>query len=283
MICGPKGEGGHTVKRLVSAMGRMAPMKLKRFLLGAQQNEGTWITRTFHNALNRMPGDRFPTLPCSGILKGYRMKLDWYNNRSYSYGTWETDVVDVLREAIREGFVAYDVGAHIGYYALILSKLVGPRGHVVSFEPVPSSFSFLSENIRMNHLTQAEAHNMAVTDRVGILPFNIPSDVPFPVGGSLLETGAVEVLATSIDEFMRDRDKKLDFLKVDAEGAEALVLKGAQNTIQANHPIIMVEIHHFDGEIGHSTVPDLLQSWGYELRNLDRGMTTSHFLATWKG
>ncbi len=271
------------MKRLVSALGRMAPMRLKRFLLGAQQDEGSWIARTFHNALNRMPGDRFPCLPCSGILRGYRMRLDWYNNRSYSYGTWETDVVDVLREVVREGFVAYDVGAHIGYYALILSKLVGPSGRVVSFEPVSSSYSFLAENIRMNHLTQVEAHNMAVTDRSGRLRFNIPSDVPFPVGASFQEAGGVEVEATSIDEFMREREKRLNFLKVDAEGAEDLVLKGACSAIHANHPIIIVEIHHFDGEIGRSTVPDLLRSWGYELRKLDQGVTTSHFLATWKG
>jgi hypothetical protein len=70
---------------------------------------------------------------------------------------------------------------------------------------------------------------------------------------------------------------------VDAEGAENDVLDGARAILERDHPILMIEVHHFDGHLESSPVPARLVGMGYSLEQVDRGHLTSHFWATWPG
>jgi len=64
------------------------------------------------------------------------MRVDWMSQRSFIYGSWEPEVQQAFGGLVREGRRALDIGAHIGYYTLLLSKLVGNSGKVIAFEPL---------------------------------------------------------------------------------------------------------------------------------------------------
>jgi len=274
------------VQRLISGLGRILPDRVKRIIVGPQ-GEPTWLANTIHSALNRLPSEPYPILECGGPLRGYRMRIDWKRYRSFVYGTWEPDVVAAIEGSVKPGWTAVDVGAHIGYYTLLLSRLVGGEGRVFSFEALPQNFAVLSENIALNRLAQTKPVNRAVVDRSGPLQMSIPEQGSMPEGASVLSyrgKSLVEVDAVSLDDFCANLPGQVDFLKLDVEGAEEMVLRGARALISKSHPVMEIEIHHFDGNLAGNPVPSLLKEWGYQFRWIDiTDKWTSHLLATWGG
>jgi FkbM family methyltransferase len=213
------------------------------------------------------------------------MKVEWSRFRAFAYGTWEPEVAKAITEVVHDGFVAIDVGAHLGYYALILSRLVGSNGRVIAFEPIPANFRILSENIELNHCKNVQVVNQAVSDRsgrCGLSPHALSNSGSF----SLLKNGGTKTIAVdavSLDDFLKGWDRQIDFIEIDVEGAEGMVIDGARKTIESYHPILLVEIHHFGAHLESSQVPRQLMELEYELRWLLKWEDTSHVLATWKG
>jgi FkbM family methyltransferase len=82
-------------------------------------------------------------------------------------GKWEPNVTAALQNALAPGDVFLDIGAHIGYYAVVAAQLVGPRGHVYAFEPSPSSYGLLRRNIELNRLSNVTAFGVAVGATTG--------------------------------------------------------------------------------------------------------------------
>src|SRR5882672_1432078 len=151
------------MRRVISSVGSILPEVFRRSLLGSESVPSS-IANVMHAVLNKLPGKRVTCLPCRGVLSGYRMKIDWNRHRSFIYGTWETAVVDALVDVVHSGNCVVDVGAHIGFYTLLLSKLVGPSGRVLAFEPLMWNFSVLYDNIRLNNCSHVTAINKAVLD-----------------------------------------------------------------------------------------------------------------------
>lgn len=273
------------MRKVITTLARLVPNRAKEILLGSPSNPSR-VAEVIHDALNRIPGNAFPCLPCAGFLEGYKMKVDWSRFRAFVYGTWEPEIVEAVTEVVCKGFVAIDVGAHLGYYALILSRLVGTNGRVIAFEPMPSNFQVLSENIQLNDCKNVQIVNKAVSDRSGHFEARLPTESKLPSSFSLLETEDVESIVVntiSLDDFLRDWDHRVDFIQIDVEGAEGMVLEGARRTIERYHPILLVEVHHFGGPLESSQVPCQLVELGYELKWLLKWHSTSHVLATWKG
>src|SRR5882762_1467823 len=219
------------MRRVITALAGLVPNRAKAILLGSPSNP-SWMAGVIHGTLNRIAGEPFPCLPCAGILEGYRMKVEWSRFRAFVYGTWEPEVVKAVTEVVHEGFVAIDVGAHHGYYALILSRLVGPKGRVLAFEPMPPNFQILTENVDLNHCANVEVVNKAVLDksaRLDASPRNEKDSASF----SLLSNQnaqSIGVDAISLDDFLTHREGRINFIGIDAEGAEGMVLKGALKT-----------------------------------------------------
>jgi FkbM family methyltransferase len=214
------------------------------------------------------------------------MKVDWTRFRAFVYGTWEPEIVKAVTDVVHEGFVAIDIGAHLGYYALILSRMVGPSGHVIAFEPIPSNYRILSENIEMNGCMNIHAINKAVSDRSDHFEGTLPTESNLPSSFSLLKNEGDKTItgnATSLDDFLKDWDRPIDFIVIDVEGAEGMVLDGARKTIESYHPILLVEVHHFGARLESSKVPRQLLDLDYDLNWLLRWKDTSHVLARWKG
>src|SRR5467141_2243561 len=89
-------------------------------------------------------------------------------------------------------------------------------------------------------------------------------------------TERIKVGAVSLDDFPRDARRPTHFMKIDVEGSESLVLKGASSTIESNHPAMVIEVHHFEGSPDDSPVIRQLCHWGYQIRWLTRWRLTSH-------
>jgi len=205
-----------------------------------------------HSALNRLPVDNNKSIQCEGDLKGFRMYTEWHRYRSLVYGSWEPKVSAVVRETVREGMTALDIGGHIGYYTLLLARYAGKNGRVYAFEPLPSNFELLEKNIWLNNLDQVEALPFAVFSHPGKLTISAPDGDSNSGGASVVSvvgSRQIEVEATTIDSFCKIRGIRPEFIKMDVEGAEYDVLQGAEETIRACRPKMLIELHHFDGNV----------------------------------
>ena len=91
---------------------------------------------------------------------------DMIGRRIFLFGVWEPEMTAYVEATLRPGGVFIDVGANIGYYSMLASRLVGPSGSVVAIEPSPTNFSELKRNIALNHALNIRAIDMAVGDEV---------------------------------------------------------------------------------------------------------------------
>jgi FkbM family methyltransferase len=211
------------------------------------------------------------------------MSIDWTRFRSFVYGTWEPEVLKAVTTTLKPGMTVFDIGAHIGYYSLLFAKCVGPAGRVISFEPLPGNFALLQKNVALNSTENIKLHNCAVYSRSEKIIINVADDQPNPGSGSLYnQKGARQyhVDATTIDDFCKNSAIQPDIVKMDVEGAEHDVLIGAEKTIARYRPQLLIELHHFDGNLAAHPVPDLLASWGYQIHWVERWQLTSYILAT---
>lgn len=142
-----------------------------------------------------------------------------------------------------------DIGAHVGTWTLRLAPLFE---RVYCFEPDPRGADALKRNIALAGLKHVEVIPKAVSDKTGRATLTL---YPNPCTNTMLPTetgrvdtpdGTIEVETTSLDEFVRERGiTDLDFLKVDAEGAEMLIVPGALETLRAQRPDFYIELHGF--------------------------------------
>jgi FkbM family methyltransferase len=161
-------------------------------------------------------------------------------------GTWEEGETRFMRSALKPGQTVVDIGANIGWFTLTAAQCVGPGGRVHAFEPQARIFHYLARTIAENDLLgRVLPYEMALSDRWGSvdMAWNPNSAnmghawlaVEAPAQGSLgqVRTGVLDDILGST---------KVDFIKLDTEGAEALVLAGAAKILQASRPIVMLEI-----------------------------------------
>lgn len=157
-------------------------------------------------------------------------------------GNYEIAETRFCEQALQPGDTAVDVGANIGLYTLLFSKLVGPEGRVHSFEPAPENVRRLRVNLLLNAADNVDAHQAAVFSRPGALTLNLfdprlgawhslgrpelPN--PFEPGETIAPTGTVEVEAVTLDDYAASNGlDRIALLKIDVEGAEPDVIGGA--------------------------------------------------------
>jgi len=141
------------------------------------------------------------------------------------YEAFETHWIQYL---IRPGDVVFDIGAHIGYYTLLFSRLVGEQGKVLAFEPDPTNFGLLQQNVLLNGCANVALYNVAVSDQAGSLSLYLSHD---NAGDHRIWKPeefrpSVAVQAIALDLFINSRPFRVDFVKMDIQGAEAAALNG---------------------------------------------------------
>jgi len=156
---------------------------------------------------------------------------------------WEDLETRWILHTIRAGDVFVDVGANIGYYTVIAAKTVGDQGHVYAFEPDPTSFAILKANVERNGLANVTLEQKALSNEPGSLRLFLAHQNK---GDHRIfdEDGAarpfLDVEALRLDDYAPLKGKKVDFIKVDTQGAEGIILEGMTDTIAANPNMAMV-------------------------------------------
>ena len=175
-----------------------------------------------------------------------------------------------LEKVLSPGKVFIDVGANFGVYTLVASKLAGAAGKVIAIEPTAQSFAVLRQNIALNHFANVRAFQVALTQTRGKAWLYHGWD---PVGNSLgmdplRGDEGEEVQTESLDNLLEENSiDRVDVIKVDVEGAEELVLRGATRTLITNSPVIIFEFNPgCAARLGLSPggARDFLQGLGYE-------------------
>jgi FkbM family methyltransferase len=219
----------------------------------------------------------YPFGSCRRVLKGplrtMRFKVAPAMGLTYALGRDAYHFAWLARR-IRPGMTVYDVGANRGQLTLFFARAVGPAGAVVSFEPVGALFADLEANVRLNGLAQVRPYRLALADRCGAALFAFSGR--HPTQGKLVgcepsydnpEATAAPVEAAALDELVaRDRLPPPGLLKIDVEGAAALVLRGAARTIERHAPDVFIELH---GGEEQQAVKEHLLARGYRLETLD--------------
>ena len=158
-------------------------------------------------------------------------------------GTWEITQTKLIKNLVKKGDVALDIGAHIGYYTLLLAKLVGKRGEVIGFEPDQDNFQLLKKNVMVNGYTNTILESNAVSNTVGAV--TLYRSALSSAKGKLHNSDncePIQVDAVTLDRYFAGYERGIDFIKIDAEGAEARILQGADSVLRKNpHMKIITE------------------------------------------
>jgi len=170
------------------------------------------------------------------------LQNDLYVGRSFlRYGEFSEGEVALWKTLIKPGMVVCDIGANIGAHTVALASLVGPTGAVLSFEPIPFLFQMLCGNVALNALTNVRCFPYALGadhGEVRIPPIDFGKEDNF--GGLSVDQFPMGE-PVPVMPFDVLRLKHIEFMKIDVEGMERLVLAGARQTIARFTPILYVE------------------------------------------
>jgi len=202
----------------------------------------------------------------------------------------EEEIIGIFRP--KEGDIVVDIGAHMGRYTIPSAKSVGVSGKVIAVEAHPYNFGILQHNLKLNKLTNVSALNSAVYSKKANLKLYLPDeDLGYTMHHSVMtnylstkynneiERKYIEVEADTLDNLLKSSGiTTVNWIKIDVEGAEYEVLKGAKEILSTNKPIsILVEVH---GKETYGPTIELLRSSNFNIefeRTYDNG--EKHVLA----
>ena len=178
----------------------------------------------------------------------YWFKVEPRYESGHITGTHEQEVQELLCRVLKPGDCFYDVGAHIGFFSVFSAVIVGLDGHVVAFEADAMNAIALQETLGRNGLSeQIDVVERAVWSSPGTLRLLRAQPGPKSntgmsrlVGDS--RNGTVAVTGIILDDFVKT-NRAPNFIKIDVEGAESEVLKGAAHVLREHHPRVLCEIH----------------------------------------
>jgi FkbM family methyltransferase len=230
-----------------------------------------------------VPEERFVA---ARLVRGFSLELDLKDpdqRRMYFYGDYderyEADMVPRLLEA---GEVFWDIGANIGFFTLLAATVLNHTGEVVAFEPGRQAYQRLERNLSLNPYKNIHLHKVAVADREGEAVLHLSADLA-DGRASLYASGATgpnQPLQQSCHTVsLDDYGERLGlhpphFVKIDVEGAEPLVLRGARQMLQRDCPLLLVEMKETAlraGGSGREEIQDFLQGFGYLAVSPHRG------------
>lgn len=214
----------------------------------------------------------------------------WSMARDITSGRFREPEIELLPDAIKPGDTVLDIGANFGMYCYHLSRLAGPDGKVIAFEPIPFTSATLRRVIQKLKLKNVELHSVGVGEKQGSLTFT----VPLQQSGQLMagqaffslrndnhgnvqeqvrweKTTQIHCPVVVIDEELKNLNS-LSFIKIDIEGAEVFAFRGARRLIEKFHPTILIEINPWFLDGFNLTMEDLtgpFRALGYKIYHFD--------------
>ena len=185
--------------------------------------------------------------PVVGFPGGVRLRLDLRESlqRDFYFGLYDRFELGLMAKRLSGDFV--DVGAHIGMYAIRAAHELEGRGRVLAFEPNPAARAQLAENVALNGCENVIVSEAAVSDEVGNALLHVPTteDPSFSSlePGRFAEGEPVDVEMTTLDAAVAEHGLRPSFVKVDVEGVELEVVRGARDTLARDRPTLLVEVN----------------------------------------
>lgn len=208
------------------------------------------LTRLIRSALNRAAPDAARQVRvAAGALKGAKLVLDLRSEKPLWLGTYEPQLQAAIGTFAGPSMTAYDVGANLGYTALLLARALGPAGKVFAFEPEPRNLARLAGHLAANpegdriEVVAAAAGARNGRARLRLHRSTSMGKLEGAGGRGRGYAGAIPVQLVSLDQFAAGRNRPPQLVKIDVEGAEGMVFQGMRRTLDRVRPVIFVELH----------------------------------------
>ena len=175
-------------------------------------------------------------------IQGSRMYLDALDGLGlHRNGIYEPMETEFFKDQVKRGNVFVDIGANIGYFTLIAARLVGETGKVFAFEPDPVNCTLLGKNIRANEYANVVTVQKAVSDKTGEIKLYLCENRgDHRIYDSHDRRASIVIQATRLDDYFRNYDGQIDFVKMDIQGAEGGAVEGMLEVLKKNRNLKMV-------------------------------------------
>ena len=197
-------------------------------------------------------------------------------------GTYQPEVVAAMRGLVKPGDTVFDVGGHHGLMALVAAQAAGDNGTVVTFEPNPGARQLIHHHARLNRISTLKIEPLALSDASGSATFYVQKG-DFSWNSTLYldfmqiedrEFDQMQVETMKLDQYVEQSGLVPKMIKIDAEGAELVILRGATETIERYKPALSMEFNPESAAAAKSSVGELktwFESLGYQIRALQCG------------
>lgn len=216
-----------------------------------------------------LPRSLRPHKILGGPLRGRVIVTSWHDYPAAILGRTEGALLDYFTNNVGEGETWLDIGAHYGYTAIALSRLVGPSGRVFAFEPMLNTSGCISRTRSLNNFPHLTVVPMALGNCQDITVNSLQS-VRGMIDSTLQETGGFKetFVASRLDWLwpkISGSDPRMDGVKIDVQGMELQVLEGMANLARSYRPKLLIEIHK---GVSRTKLLDLIALIGYKPHGL---------------
>jgi FkbM family methyltransferase len=181
-------------------------------------------------------------------------------------GTWEAHIVETIRRTLKPGDVFVDVGANIGVMSFNAAEVVGPGGRVISFEPHPRNVNQFLRGVVANDFKQIQLYPFALSDQRRVLKMSSGSNSKASIDVDPLQIAEV-AQAVAGDSLLLE-EPRLDLMKIDIEGHEALAISGLRQTLARHRPKVLCEFNPLCLRNDAKVEPSILSDMIFELTSI---------------
>ena len=157
---------------------------------------------------------------------------------------YEPNQTEIVKKYVHKDDIVIDIGAHVGYYTLLMAQLVGENGKVYSFEPDPVNFQLLKKSVEINGFENVILIQKAVsniTNKVKLFLGDDDSAINRIYDAKLGDTKeSIDVESITIDEYFKENDELINFIKIDSEGSEVKIVNGMKQFLSRNKELVMM-------------------------------------------
>lgn len=203
----------------------------------------------------------------------FELNLDeTIDNSIYVEGSFEYHTHKIIKRLVKKNDYVLDIGANIGAHTLFIAKYVGNNGKVIAFEPMPFAREKLYKNITLNSFKNIVVENIALSDvNLSQQKVNFQYSWPLNSGSASDQRQDAIIDFMTLDNYINANSiPKVDFIKLDVDGYEAKVIKGAEGILKRFMPDIIMELGTYTlSSVGDdaATLIDFLYGLGYHIYN----------------
>jgi len=209
-------------------------------------------------------------------VQGFKLKRGRTTRIPILTGEIDPAITALIKKNVHKGMTVFDLGANFGWFSLIFSKLVGPSGHVYTFEADPTLIKTINENVKLNKLDNVTVIPKAISNKSGISEFSLNEtyDTRNQLDAKSPKGKVIKIETISLDEFCNENGiKQVDFIKMDVEGSEPKAIQGMKKIILSNPNLkIVTEFNQYAIKSVDSSPQEfleLLDEMGLEFKEID--------------